>query len=106
MPPTARTAGSTTRNRQVNPKSESRNPKQIPRTERTKSEPPDSLVSRWGFDIRICFGFRDSAFGFHWNENVATYPVTFVTDDREVRVEVADDQYLLDAARGAGLELP
>jgi ferredoxin len=37
---------------------------------------------------------------------VATYPVTFVTGDREVRVEAADDQYLLDAAWGAGLQLP
>jgi ferredoxin len=35
-----------------------------------------------------------------------TYPVTFVSDTGEVRVEVADDQYLLDAANAAGLELP
>jgi ferredoxin len=37
---------------------------------------------------------------------VATYQVTFVTADREVRVAVRDDQYLLDAANKAGLELP
>ena len=37
---------------------------------------------------------------------MATYPVTFVTDTREVRVEVADDRYLLDAANAAGLDLP
>jgi ferredoxin len=37
---------------------------------------------------------------------VATYQVTFVTGDWELRVDVGDDQYLLDAAAGAGLELP
>jgi ferredoxin len=37
---------------------------------------------------------------------VATYPVTFITDTGEVQVEVAEDQYLFDAAAGAGLELP
>ncbi len=37
---------------------------------------------------------------------MASYPVTFVTDTREVRAQAADDQYLLDAASAAGLELP
>jgi ferredoxin len=37
---------------------------------------------------------------------LATYQVTFITPEREVRREVADDQYLLDAANEAGLELP
>lgn len=37
---------------------------------------------------------------------MATYPVTFVTPAGEVRTEAADDQYLLDAASAAGLELP
>jgi ferredoxin len=38
---------------------------------------------------------------------VATHSVTFVTPDgEEVRTEAAEDQYLLDAAAAAGLELP
>ena len=37
---------------------------------------------------------------------MATYQVTFVTNSREVRTEVRDDQYLLDAAAAAGLQLP
>ena len=37
---------------------------------------------------------------------MASYPVTFVSDTREARALVADDQYLLDAANAAGLELP
>ena len=37
---------------------------------------------------------------------MATYQVTFVTSGREVQTEVRDDQYLLDAAAAAGLELP
>jgi ferredoxin len=38
---------------------------------------------------------------------VATFPVTFVTPGgEEVRTEAADDQYLLDAATEAGLDLP
>jgi len=37
---------------------------------------------------------------------VAKYQVTFVTGDTEARTEVADDEYLLDAAAAAGLELP
>lgn len=37
---------------------------------------------------------------------MATYQVTFVTDGREVRTTVADNEYLLDAAAKAGLELP
>jgi ferredoxin len=37
---------------------------------------------------------------------LASYAVTFVSDTREVRVEVRDDQYLLDAANAVGLELP
>jgi len=37
---------------------------------------------------------------------VQTYRVTFVTDGRSVDTEVKDDQYLLDAAAAAGLELP
>jgi ferredoxin len=32
--------------------------------------------------------------------------VTFVTQAREVHTEASDDQYLLDAASAAGLELP
>lgn len=37
---------------------------------------------------------------------MATFQVTFITPDREVRAVVRDDQYLLDAAAEAGLELP
>jgi ferredoxin len=37
---------------------------------------------------------------------VATYHVTFITNGREVQTEVRDDQYVLDAAAAAGLELP
>jgi ferredoxin len=37
---------------------------------------------------------------------MAKYPVTFVTPTGEVRAEVAEDQYLLEAAADAGLELP
>ena len=37
---------------------------------------------------------------------MATYQVTFVTPEREVEVAVNDDQYLLDAAVAAGLDLP
>ena len=40
------------------------------------------------------------------DEKVATYQVTFVTNDGEVPTDVGDDQYLLDAAAAAGLELP
>jgi ferredoxin len=38
--------------------------------------------------------------------DVATYQATFLSDDRETRLEVRDDQYLLDAAVAAGLDLP
>jgi len=37
---------------------------------------------------------------------VATYQVTFVTPGREVRTEVGEDEYLLDAGARAGLDLP
>jgi ferredoxin len=37
---------------------------------------------------------------------VAVFHVTFVTDSSEVQVEVPDNQYLLDAAANAGLNLP
>jgi ferredoxin len=37
---------------------------------------------------------------------VATYQVTFITGERQVQVPVRDDQYLLDAANVAGLDLP
>ena len=37
---------------------------------------------------------------------MASYQVTFITNDREVRTDVRDDEYLLDAAAAAGLELP
>lgn len=37
---------------------------------------------------------------------MATYRVTFVSPDREVTVDVAADEYLLDAGVRAGLELP
>jgi ferredoxin len=37
---------------------------------------------------------------------VATYQVTFVTPEREVRVTADDGKYLLDAAVEAGLDLP
>ena len=36
----------------------------------------------------------------------ATYQVTFVTDGQEKRLAVRDDQYLLDAAVEAGMDLP
>jgi ferredoxin len=34
------------------------------------------------------------------------YPVTFVTASGEVRADVADDEYLLNAGAAAGLDLP
>ena len=34
------------------------------------------------------------------------YQATFITPERELTVEVADDEYLLDAAARVGLELP
>jgi ferredoxin len=37
---------------------------------------------------------------------VAVYQATFITAGQEVRVPVRDDQYLLDAAVEAGLDLP
>jgi ferredoxin len=37
---------------------------------------------------------------------VATHAVTFITPDRQVTLEVREDQYLLEAAVEAGLELP
>lgn len=37
---------------------------------------------------------------------MATYRVTFVSADREVTVDVAADEYVLDAGVRAGLELP
>jgi ferredoxin len=37
---------------------------------------------------------------------MATYRVTFVTEGREVQTEVGEDEYLLDAAVRAGLDLP
>ena len=45
-------------------------------------------------------------FGFPRDEKVTTYQVTFVTNGREVRTDVREDEYLLDAAAAAGLELP
>src|SRR5262245_25943410 len=35
-----------------------------------------------------------------------TFKVTFVTPEREVEAEARDDEYLLDVASAAGLELP
>ncbi len=37
---------------------------------------------------------------------MAVYQVTFITEGRETKVAVPDDQYLLDAAVEAGLDLP
>ncbi len=37
---------------------------------------------------------------------MTTYPVTFVTPSGEVRVDVPDDEYLLNAGVAAGLDLP
>lgn len=37
---------------------------------------------------------------------MATYQVTFLVGARPVQLEVRDDQYLLDAANEAGLDLP
>jgi ferredoxin len=37
---------------------------------------------------------------------VPTHRVTFVTDEQEVTVEVEEEEYLLDAAARAGLQLP
>ena len=37
---------------------------------------------------------------------LATYQVTFVTNGRELQIGVSDDEYLLDAATAAGLQLP
>src|SRR5205823_4818860 len=40
------------------------------------------------------------------SRQVATYPVTFISEGAEVRAEVADDEYLFEAAARAGLEVP
>ncbi len=37
---------------------------------------------------------------------LATYRVTFVTPERQVETTARDDEYLLNAAAAAGLELP
>jgi len=37
---------------------------------------------------------------------VATYQVTFITNGEELRTEVADKEYLLNAAAAAGRDLP
>ena len=37
---------------------------------------------------------------------MATYQVTLITDGRETRTKVGDDEYLLDAGVRAGLDLP
>jgi ferredoxin len=37
---------------------------------------------------------------------VATYQVTLITDGQEKRLAIADDQYILDAAVEAGMNLP
>jgi ferredoxin len=37
---------------------------------------------------------------------VAFHQVTFITQGREVQVPVSEDEYLLDAGVGAGLDLP
>jgi 2Fe-2S type ferredoxin len=37
---------------------------------------------------------------------MATFEATFITGDREVKLPVRDDQYLLSAAVEAGLDLP
>jgi len=37
---------------------------------------------------------------------VAVHQVTFVTDGREIRTTVAEDEYVLDAGVAAGLNLP
>ncbi len=37
---------------------------------------------------------------------MAIYPVTFVTDTGTVETQAGDDQYLLDVAAAAGLDLP
>jgi ferredoxin len=37
---------------------------------------------------------------------MATYQATFITDGKEVRLPVRDDQYLLSAAVEEGLDLP
>lgn len=39
-------------------------------------------------------------------EKGVTYPVTFVSGSGEVQVEAAGDEYLLDVATAAGLDLP
>ncbi len=42
----------------------------------------------------------------HGTETVASYHVTFITEGRETPLEVPDNQYLLEAASQAGLDLP
>jgi ferredoxin len=37
---------------------------------------------------------------------MAVYPVTFLAPDRSITVDVADDEYLLNAANAAGLDVP
>jgi ferredoxin len=40
------------------------------------------------------------------SDNPTTYQVTFLTGEQETRTTVRADEYLLDAATAAGLELP
>ena len=44
--------------------------------------------------------------GLIGDEKLATYTVTFITGDREVQAQAGANQYLLDAAVDAGLDLP
>jgi ferredoxin len=53
----------------------------------------------------VFIGRRSSAVSFQ-QRSMAVYQVTFVTRGQEVRTEVADDEYLLNAAAAAGLDLP
>jgi ferredoxin len=40
------------------------------------------------------------------NDKPATYRVTFITDEGEVTIPVREDEYILEAAVAAGLDLP
>src|SRR6516162_7381442 len=51
------------REESINPKSESRNPKQIRKSKKENSK-HERCFGHWEFGFRICFGFRISIFEF------------------------------------------
>jgi ferredoxin len=61
-----------------------------------------AFIRHSGFVIFSSFVMRHLTFG----AGLETHRVTFVTPEREVTVDAAEDEYLLDTATRAGLNLP